>query len=218
MELIKILQNPNLVKHTRTPEDLKAMLNAIDYLPGYVGASKWGTDERPIVLLANFIFRRFPTIYPENLVEAFELAASGSLYQDNKRVKVTSYGKTLDIDLVGTVLSAYKEHKREEARRPKPIIPASRQLNEGPKFKPTGKYFYGLMMKDVKAEGKLPIAMVWKSIHEYMCEEGLLNPIKVPVPSGKSDKFGSIGSMFSSDIYRADIEKYLIEKKLITKD
>jgi len=213
MGLEIILNNNELNRTTLSHENLKALLKTVDELPSYIGATPFGENHNEVVVIANFIMRRFRTITPEKLVDAFELAACGELFDGHQRVKVTSYGKPLNIDVMGTVLMAYKQRQEKERARPKPA-PVNRQIESGEKFVATPEYHYLNMLSQIDESGELPKVHLWKTIHGYMVEKGMLKPMAKNVVVNRSIK--SLGDGFALDTHRMAIQGYLIENKVIT--
>lgn len=178
-------------------EQLVGLLETIDELPMYVGAPEFGDNTKLIILMANYIMRQFPSIDSTKLVEAFELAASGKLYSNHKRINVSTYGRQLSIDTVGTVLGAYKQFKEDEKRQPPPYIPSNRQLAE-PKPEPVSdEWHYNHLLNYVKEHNAMPLAHLWESIFRH------LNPDAVDMPK-KSARW-----------YEQKVTEHFIKEKLL---
>jgi len=152
------------------------MLKAIDALPFYIGAKPFGDDETPIIMIANFIWRRFPKVDPAVLVDAFELAASGDLMLDGKRVNANTYGNRLDIEFVGRVLKAYQLRQRAEAARPKLV--QENKLLEAPRVDKS--WHWETILKEAKETGQAPPFRQYVLAYDYLVSEGIMTPVKEP--------------------------------------
>ncbi len=165
-----------LWKGLRKSDDVKAMLKAIDALPFYIGAKPFGDDETPIVMIANFIWKRFSNVTPIEVVDAFELAASGDLMLDGKRVNANTYGGVLDIEFVGRVLKAYQLRQRSEAARPKLV--RENKLLEAPKVDMS--WHWEQILEDAKETGEAPVLRQYFLAYEYLVSQGIMKPVQEP--------------------------------------
>ena len=181
-------------------DKLNGLLNAIDHLPEYIGAPSFGKNEQPIIMVANFILRRFPSVDAMKLVEAFELAASGELYENGRKLTVSTYGRQINIDSVGKILSAYKDFKRTQAMQPPPakLVPESHRIESPEPEKVTAEWHYERLVKEVLITKKMPEFFVFKTVYEFI----------YPSEKGKRER--------KSEWYAKEVENHLVEEGILT--
>lgn len=189
---------------------LRNLLKIVDTLPYYVGAKPFDDEEETMQsLIANFIMKRYKLTNNE-VVDAFEMAAAGELYLDNKRVSLNTYGSTLDIEKVGIVLTAYRNQKNRQKIQPKRI-----EHKESKVETPSAKWHYDSMMEEVRKTGKMPKFRAFATIEQYMIEQGMLSEKKVVREKYRSNRIKSIAEAVNSCDHRQRIASYLRSKGII---
>lgn len=111
----------------------------------------------------------------KDVIIAFEMAATHSLYLDGKRVDPSTFGKFLSRASVGKILTAYKESKQSSNARPQCYNPM--QLREAPVKKITPQEAHDLILKICKAEGELPLALPYTIAYEYLLANGQVKQV-----------------------------------------
>ncbi len=205
MGLVLQTDDSRLWKGLRKSDDVKAMLKAVDHLPFYIGAKPFGDDETPIVMISNFIWKRFPKVDATALVEAFELAASGDLMLDGKRVNANTYGNRLDIEFVGRVLKAFQLRQRSEAARPKMVQETN--LLEAPKVDKA--WHWEQIIDKAKETGEVPAFMQYTLAYDYLVSEGIMKPVEQPEGRRAKESFDSRA------IKKNRIKEYLTHQNII---
>lgn len=132
--------------------------------------------------------------------EAFDMAATHSLFLDGKRINPSTFGKYLSRASVGQVLTAYKEHKRDSNARPQGYN--SRQLPEYKAKNITPEESWDLMLKLIKKDGGLPLGAPYVGVYNYLVKNGLMKPVRK-----------TSGNSFSANMdspERSAVEQYLM--------
>ena len=178
---MELVNKSGLKHHLRAPEEVKSLLNTIVLLPSYIGAPRFESidnqfeRERSVISIANFIMKRFPKITAEQLVDAFEMAAAGELTEEGKMINPATFGKLINIEVIGRVLRAYAEWHRMKRIAPAKADFTKKALPEASRG-PEAQYHE--LRNYVIENRKLPELRFWKVIHNYLVEKGLSNPIQ----------------------------------------
>jgi len=155
------------------------LITTITELPTLVGCKEFPNSPdgiKLIKLINDFINDEYK--YDASMVKAaFKMAAKQELYLDNKRIDPSTFGQHLSINVVGKVLTAYKEFKRSENARPK--SDTGFLLNAENDEKITPKEAYEYYIKWTKKDGKVPTIFppFWFA-YDYMVEHGIIEPVK----------------------------------------
>jgi hypothetical protein len=205
------INDKRLASHRLTPEDMTELLKTIDHLPSYVGATPFTEDPTPIIALANFILKRFPSIRSKTLVDAFEMGAAGDLYGDGKRLSVKSYGRPLSIDLVGEILRAYVEWQRTEQSRPKMVIPQSHQLGAAD-TRATPEDLFNALLSEVKQTGILPEFYAYKLAYDHLVTTNEIKPIEVKPKKHYRGVVRALAETLRTHPERDAVAKWLIDQ------
>lgn len=220
MEL-QLLKQHGLYDTKRSREDLTNLLECIDALPSYVGATDWGADPKPIVAMANFIMKYFPQFGVDDLIKAFEMSAAGLLKDDDgKVVRVTTYGKPMNIDVVGSVLSAYRTVRNDQIV----VTPPERRLAEPEPVKMTNEEHYVALIEYVGKHGKVPDFYPFRLIHAHLVSVGHLEPIVETVYKRRRElihdpvQMKTLSDVMKSDNHRRQVVDHLIQEKILTKN
>jgi hypothetical protein len=208
------INDKRLASHRLNSQDMTNLLKTIDELPSYVGAVPFGEDPIPIIALANFILKRFPSIRSDTLVDAFEMGAAGDLWLDGKRLSVKSYGRLLSIDLVGEILRSYIEYQRTERARPKGAIPQSHRIGDGDTRATPEDLFNGLL-SETKQTGKLPEFYAYKLVHDHLVSIDEIQPIQ-PKKKYHRGVIRSLADTLREHPERDAVAKWLIDQGHIT--
>jgi hypothetical protein len=215
MNIQRMHERGLLLLPNRQQNELIELLETIDALPTYLGASEFGADEQPIIAIANFIIKYYPSFGKKELIEAVEMSAAGLLTDGNKVVRVTTFGKPLNIDMLGVVLSAYRDQQKAKPQR------FGNRIGAAPVERPTAEWHYDRMMAEVKATGTLPTFHAFTIIHKHMVEAGLIPDLPAPAPVVKrrmsfaASKLSTLSDALRNDRHRCAIQEYLTTKKLL---
>ena len=212
-----------LATHLRNTEDIRGLLQTVTILPAYIGAPAFKNeseqDDLPIVMLANFIMKHFPSFTPEMVVNAFEAAAAGKLSDDGKRVSISTYGKQMNIELLGNVLRVYSQHVKDatvdlrplEERVDKPhLLHSGKEVAMQP-----ADYLEDLILK-CKNEPVLPKFHMYKIVHDFLVSEGELK--EAPKSLQRSGQRGSLRELLSQDYHRVKVGEWLRKKGWLAQD
>lgn len=203
-----------LTQGARTPDEMRSLLQTIDQLPFYMGAKPFDA-EIEIIMIANFIIKKYPSLSPKQLVEAMEDAAAGELWLDGKRVQARTYGNQLNIDVLGTILTAWREKDRQRRAAPKPVLPKSHRI-EAPVDLATPEWHYDNLIKEIAEEGKMPAYRPFSIIHAHMVEQGMLKKLPPqPTESRFKARVRALSDEIAKDPYRDSIAAYLRKTGII---
>tara|TARA_R110000823_G_C15902755_1_gene497102 strand:- start:836 stop:1408 length:573 start_codon:yes stop_codon:yes gene_type:complete len=175
--------------------------NVIKLIPTYVGCNDFPNGvqgEQLKAIISEFINEQFPLLKPDDITEAFKMAAGGKLIENGKKIEPNTYGQLLSAALVGKILAAYVTHKRDANARPKGYNPM--QLDE---YKPliTAKQSWEVTLELALKDGEPPLACPYLGAYKYLVEQGKLQPVK------KASKQSFMSEMCSPE--RQAVEKYL---------
>lgn len=109
----------------------------------------------------------------KQVTEAFKLAVKRELWLDGKRVNPSTFGNHLSVNVVGQVLTAYKEHLRDATARPTQYL----GLPEVHKKPITPYEAWELCRKWHKEEGELINAPV-NMAYEYLLSQRLVKKVE----------------------------------------
>lgn len=110
----------------------------------------------------------------ETVRKAFMMAAKQELYLDGKRIDASTFGQHLSVNVVGRVLTAYKEHLRQGKARPQGYN--SLQL-PAPVKKITPQEAHELILKWTREDGQLPVAAPYHLAYVYLVEKGQISEV-----------------------------------------
>jgi len=175
-------------------------------LPKIIGCEEFPKSEHGKLLIEdieNFINAQYH-YNGKDVIDAFEAAATFTLFLDGKRVDPSTFGKYLSRSTVGKVLTAYKESKQHNKARPAGYNP--NQLNEAPKKLITPEESWELMLRFIKEDGGLPFCAPYIGCYNYLVENKFIDPVR------KTKATGFSANMVGPQ--RQAVEKYL-EKNII---
>lgn len=167
------------------------LITTITELPKLVGCHDFPNDQQGmqlIKLIQDFINDEY-RFDGKTVTEAFKKAVKRELYLDGKRVDPSTFGQHLSVNVVGQVLTAYKESVRDGKARPQGYNP--RQLPEAPVNKITPNEAHDLIVKWCKEEGKLPLGAPYNIAFRYLLENGLVKDVSNEIPERTKHMFGS---------------------------
>lgn len=178
------------------------LVSTITQLPSMVGCQEFPNSPQGmnlIKLIQDFINEEYH--YNSDTVrKAFMLAAKQELYLDNKRIDASTFGQHLSVNVVGKVLTAYKEHVRKGKARPGYN---QNQLPEAPVKKITPAEAWDLVLKWFKEEGQPPQFAPYLSAYEYLLSNNQVKPVK-----HSTKKFGNFDEECPE---RLAVERYLLQ-------
>jgi hypothetical protein len=152
------------------PESLYAMLDIVDLLPTRIGCKHFdAADEWIIADIAKFIIEEYKKLSPEEVLNAFTLAAKRKLYFQDKPLNPSTYGQKLNVSVVGYVLTAYKQQMAQEGLVPK-YVPRNQKQLGAPSTKMNPKDAYDMLVGFYeKDDWKAPkIFGLWGMVHTYL--------------------------------------------------
>jgi hypothetical protein len=147
-------------------------------LPKIIGCEEFPKSDHGALLIADiddFINKQY-NFSGKQVVEAFEMAATHTLYLDGKRVDPSTFGKYLSRASVGKVLTAYKESKQSNKARPSGYN--SLQISAPPKKLITPAESWELVLKWTKQENKVPFCMPYEGAYQYLIENKQIKDVK----------------------------------------
>jgi len=107
---------------------------------------------------------------------AFRMAAKQELYLDGKRIDPSTFGQHLSINVVGKILTAYKEFKRSENARPKSAT--GFLLNAANDERITPKEAYELCVEKNRLPEPYLHFCPLDIAYPYMVENKIIEPVK----------------------------------------
>ena len=174
------------------------LISTITRLPLLVGCKEFSTDQQGmslIKLINDFVNEQYQ--YSGNEVtEAFTKAVKRELFLDGRRIDPSTFGQHLSVNVVGQVLTAYKEFKRGEMSRPKYL-----GLPEVHKKPITPAEAWELVKKWSLEEGKPIHYAPYLRAYEHLLSEGLVKKV------GKVSNY-RFSENFNSP-RRTEVERYL---------
>ena len=153
-------------------------------LPKIIGCEEFPKSEHGNLLvedIQNFINKQY-RFNGQQVSEAFDMAATHSLFLDGKRINPSTFGKYLSRASVGQVLTAYKEAKRDSNARPSGYNP--KQLPEYKTNNITPEESWDLMLKFIKEDGGLPFCAPYIGVYNYLVGKGFIKPVRKATTSG----------------------------------
>lgn len=154
------------------------LITTITDLPKLVGCREFPTDQQGmqlIKLIQDFINEEYK-FTGKQVTEAFKLAVKRELWLDGKRVDPSTFGQHLSVNIVGQVLTAYKEHKRDSTARPSGYnynqLPEKRTVNI------SDADAYDLVLRWTKRDGKPPFVAPYLGAYRYLVKNNQIKPLK----------------------------------------
>ena len=150
------------------------LITTIAQLPQLVGCKDFPSDQQGmslIKLINDFINEEYQ-YNGKQVIEAFTKATKRELYLDGKRIDPSTFGQYLSVNVVGQVLTAYKEDKRRDnVTRPYFGLPEVQK-------KPITPYeAWELCSKWFKEEGELINAPA-NMAYEYLLSQGKVRKVE----------------------------------------
>ena len=182
------------------------LVSTISELPKLIGCQDFPSSQQGmqlIKLISDFINEEYQ-YSGQQVTEAFKMAVKRELYLDNKRIDPSTFGQHLSINVVGQVLTAYKEAKQQT--KAQPTKGNWDQLGEYKKQLLTPRESWEVTLSLTLQDGEPPLACPYLGAYQHLVEKGMLKPVK------KTSK-----QMFSSEMCspeRQAVEKYLISNIL----
>jgi len=112
--------------------------------------------------------------------EAFTDAAAMKLYLDGKRVNPSTFGQFLSVNVVGTVLRAYKESNEVQNSQPKAYLPHYRNEIERPHNPITPLDAWELVEKWYKEDEKFAFIAPYLGAYDYLVSTKKIKPVENP--------------------------------------
>jgi hypothetical protein len=158
-------------------------------LPQLVGCKDFPDSQQGmklVKLIQDFINEEY-RVNGQQVTEAFKLAVKRELWLDGKRINPSTFGNHLSVNIVGQVLTAYKEHKRDSTARPSGYN--YNQLPEAPKKNISDADAYDLVLKWTKEEGKPPFAAPYLGGYRYLLKNKQIKPVSKSTGGRFEDNF-----------------------------
>lgn len=167
-----------------------------------VGCKEFPNDQQGMTLikLINDFINEEYKFNGQQVTEAFKMAVKRELWLDGKRVDPSTFGQHLSVNIVGQVLTAYKESKRDSNARPAGYN--YKQLPEHKTKNITPEEAWDLMLKFIKQDGGLPFCAPYIGVYNYLVKNGLMKPVRK-----------TSGNSFSANMdspERHAVEQYLL--------
>ena len=178
------------------------LISTITDLPLLIGCKEFPNSPQGmqlIKLIQDFINEEYKYTGAQ-VTEAFRLAVKRSLFLDGKRIDPSTFGQHLSVNIVGQVLTAYKEQKQGMKARPVGYNP--NQIDGPQKKLITPAESWELVLKWAKEEGKPPFAAPYIGAYNYLVDHNQIKAVK------KSSRTGFSANMVSPE--RQAVEQYLI--------
>ena len=151
------------------------LISTITELPKLIGCADFPNSPQGmglIKMIQDFINSEYKYSGAQ-VKEAFTMAVKRELYLDGKRVDPSTFGQHLSVNVVGQVLTAYKEHKRVgRAQSYNPI-----QLPEFKKKPITPQEAHEMILEWIKKDGQLPAFAPYNIAYLYLLEKGQVKPV-----------------------------------------
>ncbi len=176
------------------------LISTITELPRLVGCHDFPNDQQGmnlIKIINDFINEQY-RYSGAQVKDAFTMAVKRELYLDGKRVDPSTFGQFLSVNVIGQVLTAYKESKQTEKTRPTGYNPI--QLNEYKKELISDAESWELVKKFTLTDGVPPFAAPYRGAYNHLVEIGAIKGVKVAITS-------AFRNMISPQ--RDAVEKYL---------
>ncbi len=151
------------------------LISTLKNLPSLVGCKDFPNDTQGMALLKDiqdFLNKHSP-IQGGNLREAFELAAARKLLLNGKLIEPDTFGQHLSVNIVGKVVAAYNEYKRNERSRPQRGLP---EFESDDRI--TDKESFEFYEKWTNHDGKVPTFAPFWGAYNYMVKEDIIKPVK----------------------------------------
>lgn len=162
------------------------LITTITNLPMLVGCKEFPTDQQGmtlIKLIQDFINEEY-NYNSQEVNSAFKMAIKRELYLDGKRIDPTTFGQYLSVNIVGQVLTAYKESKQGDKARPSGYN--FRQLKEAEPKKISPQDAHELILKWIRNDGIMPAVAPYIQAYEYLVEKKCIKPVEEEKKRGRS--------------------------------
>jgi hypothetical protein len=152
------------------------LISTITELPKLIGCADFPNSPQGmglIKMIQDFINSEYRYTGAQ-VKEAFTMAVKRELYLDGKRVDPSTFGQHLSVNVVGQVLTAYKEHKRVGRARP------GYNPNQLPEFKKkpiAPAEAHDMILEWIKKDGELPAFAPYNIAYLYLLEKGQVKPV-----------------------------------------
>ena len=153
------------------------LITTITELPKLIGCADFPTSPQGmglIKMIQDFINAEYRYTGTQ-LKEAFTMAVKRELYLDGKRVDPSTFGQHLSVNVVGQVLTAYKEHLRQGKARPQGYNPMQLPAYETKKVTP--QEAHEMIVEWINRDRKLPFAAPYHLAYVYLVEKGQISEV-----------------------------------------
>lgn len=160
-------------------------------LPRLVGCRDFPDDQQGmqfVKLIQDFINDEYK-FDGQTVRQAFKMAVKRELFMDGKRIDPSTFGQHLSVNVVGQILTAYKESVRDGKARPQGYN--YKQLPEAPVKKITPNEAHDMIVKWCREDGKLPMAAPYHIAYRYLIEKGLVKEVSNVSQGRTKQMFGS---------------------------
>ena len=154
------------------------LISTITDLPLLIGCKEFPNSPQGmqlIKLIQDFINQEYKYTGAQ-VTEAFRLDVKRSLFLDGKRIDPSTFGQHLSVNIVGQVLTAYKEQKQGMSARPAAYNP--NQIAGPQKKLITPAESWELVLKWTKQENKVPFCMPYEGAYQYLIENKQIKEVK----------------------------------------
>ena len=185
------------------------LVSTITDLPLLVGCKEFPNSPQGmglIKLIQDFINEEYK-FTGQQVTDAFKMAIKRELFLDGRRIDPSTFGQHLSVNIVGQVLTAYKEHKQGSKARP--VGYNYNQLQEAKKNLISPDESWELVLSWTKRDNKIPFAAPFIGAYKYLVQNGQIKPVK------KVSGMSFSANMDSPE--RQAVENYLFRNVLQTK-
>ena len=171
------------------------LITTILELPRLVGCKDFPNDQQGmqlVKLIQDFINDEYK-FDGMTVRQAFKMAVKRELYLDGKRIDPSTFGQHLSVNVVGQILTAYKESVRDGKARPQGYN--RKQLPEAPVKKITPNEAHDMILKWCKEDGQLPLAAPYNIAFRYLVDNGLIEEVKETNVGRTKQMFGAMADV-----------------------
>lgn len=176
-------------------------------MPQIIGCADFPTDVqgmKRVKLIQDFINEEYK-MDGKTVISAFKMASKQELYLDGRRIDPSTFGHQLSVNVVGKVLTAYKEHLRLGKSSPR-YNPNQLPPHETKKLTP--EEAHDLILKWTKEERQTPDIAPYVTAYRYLLGHGLVKDVRGQKGGKRSIKMLGQSSQIEVSAERVEAEKW----------
>ncbi len=168
-----------------------------------IGAAEFtGTQGQLLLTSINDFIQHNCNLNPKDFVTAFEMACARKLHHAGKPLEVDTFGRTLNINLVGKVINSYSQFKKETGTTARTYY---RNELERPHAPISDKDALELVLRWTKEDNQVPPYAPMIGAYRELLKQGKVDKVK-------KQSSGFAANMSSPE--RLAVERYLKSKVL----